>query len=86
MCSPGLDFQAAVAHRILSVSTARRIHTRPLSRHEQGMRIEDVTVSLGYAGNPSFLTGEALGQARDYAHIFRRASERMNLHGVYALY
>jgi hypothetical protein len=49
------------------------------------MEIRDLTIALGYQENPNYLAGAALGRAGDYAHIFRRAAERMNLHGVYAL-
>jgi len=49
------------------------------------MRIEELTSALDYAGNPNFLTGDALGRANDYAHVFRSATVRMKLHGVYAL-
>ena len=49
------------------------------------MLIDDLIGELGYAGSPNFVHGAGLGQAADYAHIFRRAQERMNLRGVYVL-
>ena len=49
------------------------------------MLIDDLIGELGYAGNPNFVQGDDLGQAADYAHIFRRAQERFNLRGVYVL-
>jgi hypothetical protein len=49
------------------------------------MLIDDLIAELGYAGNPNFVQGDGLGQAADYAHIFRRARQRMNLRGVYVL-
>jgi len=40
---------------------------------------------LDYDGSPNFLHGEELERAGDYSHIFRRARQRMGLHGVYVL-
>ena len=78
-----------VLNRPVPVYTARHVARRdfagPFQGHDQGMEIEDLTNALGYAGNPNFLTADAWGRAGDYAHIFRRASERMKLHGVYTL-
>jgi len=49
------------------------------------MLIDDLIDKLGYAESPNFVQGDDLGQAADYAHIFRRAQERINLRGVYVL-
>jgi hypothetical protein len=49
------------------------------------MEIEGFIRSLGYHGNPNYITGEALRSAGDYAHVFRRGVERVGLRGVYAL-
>ena len=49
------------------------------------MLIDDLIDKLGYAESPNFVQGDDLGQAADYAHIFRRAQQRMNLRGVYVL-
>ena len=49
------------------------------------MDIESLIRCLNYTDSPYYLSGERLYEYPGYSHIFRLASEKCNLHGVYTL-
>ena len=49
------------------------------------METVELIEALGYSGSPHFLSSDRVGEAREHAHIFRRAVRSCSLHGVYLL-
>ena len=49
------------------------------------MDIESLIKCLNYTDSPYYLSGERLYEHPGYSHIFRLASEKCHLHGVYTL-
>jgi len=49
------------------------------------MDINHLITCLNYTDSPYYLSGERLYEHPAYSHIFRLASEKCNLHGVYTL-
>ena len=49
------------------------------------MNIDHLISCLNYTDSPYYLSGKRLYKHPGYSHIFRLASEKCNLHGVYTL-